>query len=378
MKLETAALLRALNLAKPCLGSNDAILPILSHFCFAGDIVYAWNDVCAVIVEFETGLNCALHGDTLTALLEAAGSDSVEFRVPKDGPVEMRCGAGWVKLPSLPLTDSSFSVPDEETLVEMALTDDVLTGLERCMISVGEDSLKPEFAGVTVDYGRGKLTFYSSDNKTASRYEPAGKFISRKAVSTSLPVQACSLLLKLAATVDNAEELTMTLAIGEKAAVATIPGVTLISRLLAADVEMFAGMFKTHTTAVTGTMPLPEGLDKEIAKAAVVCGRDAVRECFFTFAGGKVAVEAQGSLGHLSASFKIANAKFAAEACVDPLLFQRILPMVDHWSCNDGRSLVFAGGSFVHVLSSANTGRREKPTPTKAKPAEEFEDDIPF
>lgn len=380
--MKTETILAALNLAKPALGSNDSVLPILSHFCFEDDILYAYNDIVAIIVEEKTGLECALHGDTLVGLLSATGAAEVDVRIDKAGVAQLKSSSGWVKVPSLSIEGTAFTLPDEEPLVTLALTPALLVALERCMISVSDDSLKPEFAGVTIQVQKNRLVLYASDNKTASRYEPEGKFLSRKAACAVLPAQACSRLLKLAAELGEQEE-APSLALGEKAAVASFPGVVLVSKLLPAKPEVFERVFEQHTK-VALLSAIPEGVDAEITKAGILLGRDSVKDCHIEFDHAKqtVSIAVAGVLGSMEAKLKAPKCS-GGFACIDPTLVARVLPCVSEWAVNGGQSLVFSNGQFTHIVSAKPRKEpvAEAPAPKAAVRTgipNDFEDDIPF
>ncbi len=61
----------ALRLAQPCTRYDGA--EILVHFCFDGDRLFAYDAIAAIIVDFPTGLHCAVRGEPLLKLVELAG-----------------------------------------------------------------------------------------------------------------------------------------------------------------------------------------------------------------------------------------------------------------------------------------------------------------
>lgn len=353
--MKTTSLIKALNLAKPSLGTPDTI-PVLAHFCFDNDVVYAYNDITAIVVEERTGLSCALLGDTLIGLLEASSDEDIEIKLDsKAQTANIKFSSGIAKIPTLPPSEFVFQFPDGETSFDLPLTEGVIKALETCLISVSTDSLKPEFAGITLDVNKTGAMLYSSDNITASRYVLEKK-IGRKTVSVVIPTAACQHLIKLFS-VCGAED--AKLSVGDGFATATFCGATLITKLLTANAESFNKIFSEHTNN-TKLFDLPEGLGMEIAKAKVVLNRDQVKECFIEFAKNKVSINATGTLGKINTSLA-AKGSGSGTVNVSPESVARVLHLTKQIAVNDARSLILYGGPLIHIISSAQVNQQETP-----------------
>lgn len=351
--MKTNELMPALLLAKPALGGADSLSPILSHFCFVDGLVYAYNGIAGVMIEADHNLECALHGDTLLNILEASGAEEVTVAAGDEpGLFQIDTPGGWVKIPSLDVATSTFEPPDEQPIITVPITDEFLNGIERCLISVGSDSVKPEFSGITVQVAGGKLELFSTDNRTASRFTFSGKIVGRKTVAVVVPEQTCGLIGKLAAACGAQDDGTYgKLAIGEKAAILTFAGATVVSKMLPAKPEVFAAVFGKHAED-TDLSTIPEEVKREITKAAVLLGKEQVKDAHLTFSKGRVEVAATGSLGAMHTTVTSAN-KTAAKVCVDPTLVLRMFPMTDMWGANNEESLVMASGDqFVHIIAA--------------------------
>ncbi len=346
--MKTASLIKALNIAKPSLGAPDTI-PTLNHFCFDNDVIYSYNDITAIVVEEQTGLSCALLGDTLIGLLEASGDEDIEIKIDaKAANASIKFSSGTAKIPILPASEFVFQFPEGETVFDLALTADVIKAIEICLISVSADSLKPEFAGVTLNVDKTGVVLYSSDNVTASRYVMEKK-IGRKSVSVVIPSAACQHLIKLFSVcgVDGAK-----LSVGDGFAIASFAGATLVTKLLVANTESFAKIFSEHTGGDTKQFDLPAGMGMEIAKAKVVLSRDQVKECFIEFAKGRVSLNATGTLGKVNVSL-VAKGSGTGTVNVSPEIVARVLPITTQIAVNDARSLILYGGALTHIISSA-------------------------
>lgn len=371
--MNPASLLAALNIAKSSLGANDSVYPVLANFCFMGDIVYAYNDQTAIILEEKTGLNCALHGETLLGILSVAGTDDISVKV-SDGAAHFKLKSGWVKVPALDEKQFMFIFPDEEPILSIPFTDDIATALERCLLSVSPDSVRAEFTGVSVHIVQNGISFFSSDNVTAMQFVPSGKFMSRKQLSVVIPQSACSQMLKL-------YKGKCTLKIGQKFGVFESEEVTLVTKLIQANIDLLQNVFKTHAVN-HHFFPLPDELGREVAKADVLLGREAVKECVLTFTATQVVVTAAGVLGSMEATIKLPGKSLPGTVRIEPAHVLRAIQYADQFTVNDRASLVLrqSAGGMTYLVSSKAVNA---PPKTSAKPPSnpnelDLEDDIPF
>jgi DNA polymerase III sliding clamp (beta) subunit (PCNA family) len=342
--MKASKLLAALSAAKPSLGSSDA-LPILSHFVFDKEIVYAYNDVTAIIIEHESDLSCALHGDTLIGLLDLAAPDEdVQIRTGKAGVIEMRTKAGWVKIPALPITDSPFSMPASTVDNQIPINEELVKGLERCLISVSSNSLKPEFSGITFWAAANQdLCMYSTDNTSASRYSfpLAGK---HGTIATVLPEIACRQIIKLFGAFGDG-----TLGIGPAAAEASFKSATLISKLLESKPMTFIDVFKEHADGAVQS-GRPEGFEREIKQAVLLTSREIQKVCLLTVEKSMLTITAEGSLGNMSSVIGC-DQKENIFLHIDPVLILRALPHGVNIAIRK-RCMVLSGGNFTHLISA--------------------------
>lgn len=163
-------LIKILNLAKPAL-STQAFVPILTHFCFDGTRVIAHNDVLAIGVRYGVGLEFCAPGELLQKMLSSLVQDKVEMAIIDTSTLVLSGGRSRLKLPTLPVADFTFDFPTSTAKEEIILTPDFISGVEKCLVSVGSDPTHPAQMGVTVASEKGHLVLYSTDNFTISRYK---------------------------------------------------------------------------------------------------------------------------------------------------------------------------------------------------------------
>ena len=372
--METAALKRLLSFAKPSLGAMDGVLPILSHFCFDDGVVYAYNDILATVVFDDHGISaCGLHGGTLLDILDVAGVDNINISGGKD-KVCINVGSGKVDIPSLSSESFVFEMPDVEFEHEINITADLCKGMELCLGSIAQDSIKEEFNGVTFDIEKGEITLYSSNNRTASRYVVDGK-VKKLTTAFVLPTPAAEQVLRLRQQLPNA---TISLGIAASTSVVTFdsgendPMVVMISKLTEAKAP-FRKIFSANASDVE-SFDNPPQLSLELKKASVVLGKEVIKDCILEFAKGKIKISAKGQLGQMETSIPCASKTASGAANIEPQAIVRALTVSDQMTLGAG-SLVFTKGSYTYVVASKQvaqgraTGRQESSVD---------EDDIPF
>ena len=220
-------------------------------------------------------------------------------------------------------------------------------------MSVANDTLRPEFTGITVQVNKDGVVFYSTDNVSMTRYELEGKFVSRKTLTAVIPGVACEQMLKLRS--EGAK-----IALGERVGILSSGKVTLVTKMLPAQVELMESVFKKHVEQST-FCPLPIELGREIAKASVLLGREQVKECVLSFTKGKVGISASGILGSMQTSVAMPKSP-AVNGLVgaSPEILARILPHADMIAVNDQASLVFNKGGMTHIVSCAAGIKKEE------------------
>lgn len=367
--MKTKSLLSALAIARPALGPSDGPFPIFSHFCFMEDFLYAYDDVAAIIVEENTGLLGALHGDTLYGLLSNLKADEVEIAM-KDGVAQLKNKSGWVKVPTLPDTEFKFHPQQEDPVCRLQITAELLTAIERCMACVDSRAATQEFSGVTISIAQGNIAFYATDDATACRYYLQQVDEAAPDFAAVIPQSSCSLLLKLADDTSVLELTERTLQMSSKDA-------TLVSKLLPAAVDKFEAVFGAHAEGLA-YFNVPAQLDSELAMAEVLLARESTNDCLVSVGAGGIRLSAAALQGTMSREipFKL-KMKDVAQIAVPPVHLRKVLPYVQVMGITHAQSAAFVGGEknpgLVYVVSS-------KPLPSEARAsnAADVEADIPF
>jgi len=192
-KINRAALVNVLNKIKPALSTQD-FLPVLSCFCFDEENVYAYNDVMAIVLP-NAGfpIEGAIPGDRLLKVLNSFSSKEISCTV-KNNDIKISSGKSNIKLPFLKDDDFVWDGMQKK-VIEMNIDKDFINGLKLCLISIGQDVMHPEHAGVQLSCEDGSHCMYSTDNLSLSRYVLKSKV--KDFDSIILPEAFCQQLIAL-------------------------------------------------------------------------------------------------------------------------------------------------------------------------------------
>lgn len=262
MKLERDVLLAQLRILRPALADKSPVEG-LNQIWFSGDKATAFNDIIAIEVPCESGVEGGVNGGTLLGMLEASAAKEVEIGVnAKDGEtLSLRAAGMKADFPILPLERAIFSFP--ATLPKGVDIDDALGGALKhvalALSSAGDNM------GVTFVVEGAQLATYATDGTTiawARVPKPKGYAAKRLVLSPTFCDQLSAL-----------NEGGMSLSLMEDCAVAVDnqSGVRLFGRLVevAKDLD-FAGVVKTNVPNTKSAVPLPDKLASALARAEVL------------------------------------------------------------------------------------------------------------
>lgn len=196
MPLHRTALIHNLENVEPAL-SDNAMVPVLSHFWFTGKQLLAYNGTIAIAVPCETEFKGAVPRTMLKMLRTYGGSD-IEVNSAK-GTLEVKVGPGKFKLITLPPEDfeETFTMKAMPKDADEVDADEFIDALRCCLRSVSSDTSRADYQGITViPRGKGVLWFFSFDRVTISHAIVKGNIYSKDRVilSTEWCKQALALL----------------------------------------------------------------------------------------------------------------------------------------------------------------------------------------
>ena len=275
--MKTESLIKAL---KVCRGAVESagIYPIFSHYCFADDFVYGFNDVCAIVVPFPSGISAGLRGDVLLPLLGTMGEE-VTLTEQKNDSILLVSGKSKVELAALPEEAFMFQPPEEEWTFEAEAQSGFFAGLSRCTSTLGDDAQNREFTGVTVLYDGKVLTLYSSDDVRLSKFSAVGTITtkSKKPGKWLIPGRACTLLLDCW---QNAKEdggetpSTLTLQFSNDWLRLSSDNFDFYSKLMPETPPDYLAVIKKVAPKETIWQPVPVSFTAALRRAEILVGKD--------------------------------------------------------------------------------------------------------
>jgi DNA polymerase III sliding clamp (beta) subunit (PCNA family) len=300
--MKTSELISALDLCKSSLLGSD-FLPILSHFCFDDTIVYAYNDVSAIIVDVDTGLECAVKGALLLGLLNTLGEE-VELKVTDKG-LCLKSGKVLPYLATLPAKEFVFRIPEEEAITQVVLTEEMINGLKLCCTSVGEDAMQKEYTGVTFSFVKGGFKIYSTNAATASRFE-----VSTRPSSTPrkvlVPANSCRQITELWSNAGHEKE--VRLSIGEDWLWVTFDNAGVFTKLMTEDPPDYESAFSQMESVKWYKMP--SSFPTTIKRAQIISKPEWLQQGATTISNTNLILETDDEDRKLSARIETGLGKF--------------------------------------------------------------------
>jgi hypothetical protein len=316
-------LVTALKKCRPALASND-LIPVLSHYCFDKDRVFAYNDVMCIAVEVPVGIRCALPGDPLYRIIESFSSEEVFLEQQKtDVLVRGKTKKSKVVMPFLPPPTYLYRDPlDSNIKQEMDLTEEFVNGLQFCLDSVPDNALLPYQMGVTL----AKDGFmYASDGTTVA-YAEASMGIERAII---LPAAFCKQVVSL-----FTEEDAGVLFLGSDFAIAEFnPGVMVFTKLpFDAEVGRFEKVIDDHIPAGPGArfFDIPKQLAACLDRCLAVLSSDLEKTLWLRIDKEGFAVHVESKLGVVDEVFTLATGvKKDMEQAYDVEVFRKCVLAAD-------------------------------------------------
>ena len=171
MLLKTAELKQVLKYAKTCLPSTSVLpmlshIPILTHICFKDNKVFVFNGIESIVIDYETGLNCAIPGKLFCDFIEAIMVESLEI-IQEETKVKIKVGRSIAKFEMIPTNKFIYSLPETLSEKQIDMDSDFINGMKKCLISINADNTKINQYGITLNDN----CLYSTDSKRISKYK---------------------------------------------------------------------------------------------------------------------------------------------------------------------------------------------------------------
>lgn len=355
-------LLKLVTLLRPAVSTQDYI-PALKHIRFAGKFASAYNDIAAIQIllpSSDLDLGLCLPGDTLIKSLNSFNAEKVLLQEGKDATLVITSGRSKLKIPTMPAKDFPLAIPEDKAPA-VAITEDIMLGIQRCLLSVGNDPTHPATMGVTLDVADGKAVLFSTDNTTISRYLTKSKAELPGDAPVILPVFFCEQLVALAKAFPKAE---VEVEMHAGALVAYFfdaddneQAVLFQKTLVDLEPLDFPAILSKHLKLagiVDKLDPIPDAFDAAFSRALLVLGTEVDKSTKITPADGVLRLLSTSQIGEASDSITFDGNEDGAQEpfFVDPLLVTRACKVCTHLALFP-RVLVMANekATFLHLIA---------------------------
>ena len=347
-------LLSVCNQAKAALASQ-AYIPALTHFCFDGVNVMAYNDISAIMVQSPLDVEACIPGQLLIKALNSLTADKVLVQ-KGDGFFTLASGRSKLKIPHLPVTDFPFETPPESDN-PIKITPEILKGIEMCLVAVGNDATHPAQMGVTMESDKNGAVLFSTDNFTLSRYVTKSKIKLPADVPVILPTFFCQQMIGLAKAYPGEAILldvlagSLTASIGDVAKVFTKQLVD----LEAMDFAKILNKYKIDAAlGIDGSLvSIPDDFDASFSRALLILGSELDKITKITVKGGRMSLVSTSAAGESTDSFGYPDKEVSDEPFyADPVLVGRASKVCSKMALLE-RVIVFTDSeaTFVHVIA---------------------------
>lgn len=340
-------LLSTLQIVKPALSTLDFV-PILKHFCFENNQVYAYNDVIGVRTESPIDLDCAIPGSIFTALLGSFSSGTLELSNESESEILVKCGRSRSKLATLPKDDYLFKFPDgSDSILEFDFDNDFIHGLEKCLLSVGYDPTHPEQMGITLSVQDGEPILYSTDNKTLSRYKLQSELKGLDDHQRILPVEFCEQLVAIYKKFHDPG----VVVVGKGYILADFDHTLLFSKLINdLNTPDYEAVFNSYKVDETQYIEIPSELEDALNRALILLKDVNNSEIKISINKRSLFIRSSTSITESSDTIPLKKSMESMEFVIDGLLLQKAIMESKKIGFQVG-SVLLKDREFTHLVS---------------------------
>lgn len=271
--MNRADLVQKLELTGRALASHN-LVPMFQCFCFDGETVSAYDDSLGIVVPCKTPQPFALNGSTLLGLLKNSHSEEVEFSLEDKSEVSIKSDKSRFKMPYFGSDDFLFKHPDAEWVTRLSINEDLLRGVDACLLTSSRDMAQPKLLGVNLTAYQKGMALYSCDGDAITRYVIGGK--ATKGANFLLPNAFCEALLQITKETKTAKG---ALCINAEWAYAALDNnYEIYGRLIEVDAPVDYEELITKTiNGEVKFLPVPKGLDHALSRARVIADPESAK-----------------------------------------------------------------------------------------------------
>ena len=287
LKMIRADLVATLGRVAPALADNDNI-PALKNFCFDGQCVMAYDSSLAIIAPCETEETFSVNGKTLLGLLSNSHSEEVIIELEDKNDVLIKAGKSRFHLPFMLADEYLFKEPEEKWLLQFKVDDELITGLEACLMTTSSDLTQAKLLGVALVPHAKNMVLYSCNGDSMTRVETT---IKKSAVEALIPSKFWESLLRLK---KETEAKTATVKISKDWITGELDtGYKIYGNLLVVDSLVdYEGLITKTIKGSPPYMAVPKELDGALSRARIIADADSAKTVL-TVAKGKLSLHTE-------------------------------------------------------------------------------------
>lgn len=334
-------------LVEPALASKD-LMEELTHLWFSGETVTAFNDTICIEAPLQTEFKGGIRGSLLYGLLSNSRAKTVKFLEDHQAhEMRLRAGAMRAKVPLLDPERSFFTCPRLEADKAFKVTQDLLDGLRRVLVSTGTDVSVPDHLGVAFVVEGNILHLYTTDSKTISwaRVELPKSYTAPR---VCVPTVFCQQILQLCREGDLIQ-------IKEDSVLAeTDDGIRMFSRLVNIERPRDYGKIlekKAPSKYRDHMIPIPARLRLAIKRVCVVLESGHPEPVKIALDEEYLKIESISSFGEVRDSIKLEKPHDEIVGHVDPLLIQRSLDVCTEFLMAEECLVMGKSPNYTYLVS---------------------------
>lgn len=320
------SLLKVLALLRPALSTQDYI-PALTHVHFDGEYATAYNDISAISIVSNAPINRCVPGDLFIRALGALSGATVALAYDEaKSTLLLSSGRSKLKLPTLGPKEFPYEAPYGKG-DEIAVTKEMLRGIERCLLSVGADPTHPAQMGVTLDTDdAGHAVLFSTDHFTISRYQTKSPIELVGDVPVILPTFFCEQLVSLHKAFPD-EKITLSVLSGALLAEFELAAMLFTKSPIDIEPLNFVKVISKYIdkpNAPPGLMKIPDAFDGAFGRALLVLANETDKTTKVSPSPeGRLLLSSTSSMGDADDEIELTAATTLTEFLVDPALVVR-------------------------------------------------------
>jgi DNA polymerase III sliding clamp (beta) subunit (PCNA family) len=290
-KCLVSELLAKIQLVRPALSAQKHV-PILSHVCFTGEDLYAFDDIAFAQEPFETDFAGAVPGEMLLQVLRAYPATAEVALSKKKAGLELAVKGRKTstKLPMLEVDQFLFDSERYDAAKKcLKFTEGLQNKLKRVLLGVGDSGHRVSMTGVVVTP---EGTLWSTDNVTLTVLEEAHAGFKNKPFV--LPKRLVEMLV--AVELDD-DDWTLHVSHGNYASLRTADTLVLAHSLAEGDPEEYGEVLDSVYGPGNESASLPEDFGGTVNRALAITRDDSRKVIRLASDGKGLHVSAESTQG---------------------------------------------------------------------------------